>query len=459
MIKQDFIKLGYIQEQERLTYENIDTTDLEEDLLLVLYNYHSNNKYNLINGNKDKIEKICLVSMCQFIKGEYHIKAYTKDYENLTKLKVNGRFYDILKNAFTKEGILPENWNHMKGFRYKDTLINETGIPKYLANNLIELFKVYWKNLRQFEFDYVYENIDIILKRNYIWDTKEVDALKENHENLIEYPRKVKKVVRQLSQVCTLLEEGNYYEEDLEKDEVVKAINKVLKFDIFTILPRKESLKLLYTQILSKVSVNKFKSILQSAPISTKMTIPDKSQKSPGQYVNMQLGVHNINSPIYRIYTVLPHTHLSINKLLEFKKDDFTQVKDAYIGYMSNNQFKVKLGKYKEENSYPLYDSFRLRGYYWYSKLKNATPIIINNKIYEPDEVVDYSPLFKYYYNSAIDSYHYNLVLNNFRIYLPAYKNESIAIRCNYSEEIKYVSIDKDGYIESKRFVFNINKK
>ncbi len=459
VIRGDFIKHGYIKEGERLTYENIDMTDIEEKLLLILYNYHSNGKYQIKQITKNKIEKICLAAMCQFIKSEHHIRAYTKDYEKLTKLKVDSRLYNILENAFEKEGILPKNWDSMKGFRYKDTLINETGIPKYLANDLIDLFKVYWKNLRQFDFQYVYENIDQILAKNYIWDVKEVNILRENYDKLSEYPRKVSKVIKQLSDVCILLEEGNYYEEDLAKDEVVKAINKILKFDIFRILPRKESLKVLYIQILSKVSVNKFKNIIQNVPLSTRIRIPDKSEKTSRQYINMQLGIHNINSPIYRIYTVLPHTSLSINKLLEFKNDQYTEVKDAYIGYRSNKKFNITLGKYKIEESYPLYDNFRLKGYYWYGKVQNAVPVIINNQIYEPNEFIGYNPIFKYYYNYRLNSYSYNLILNNLKVYLPAYSNENIAIRCNYSEEIKYIPIDKDGYVANKRFIFNINKK
>lgn len=274
----------------------------------------------------------------------------------------------------------------MKGFKYKDTLINETGIPKCLANDLIELFKVYWKNLRQLEFDYVYDNIEKVIKANYIWNINEVNTLRDTYNNLSEYPRKVKKVVKQLSQVCILLEEGNYYEEDLSKEDVIKAINKVLKFDIFTILPRKESLKLLYTQILSKVSVNKFRNIIQKSPSNTQIRIPDKSEKTSRQYINIQLGVHNINSPISRIYTVLPHASLSINKLIGFPRDKFNIVKDTNLAYASNKKFTVCIGKNKIEESYPLYDSFRLQGYYWYGNIPNALPIIINGKEYEPNK-------------------------------------------------------------------------
>ena len=459
IIKIEFIKHGYITKEERLTYENIDTADLEEDLLLVLYNYHTNSNYKLKQSNKEKIEKVCLAAMCQFIKGEHHIKAYTKDYENLTKAKFDGRMYSILENSFKVEKILPKNWDKMKGFRYKDTLINETGIPKHLANDLIELFKIYWKNLRHFEFEYVFENIDKILNKNYIWDVKEVQKLTECHKTLSEYPQKVTKVIKQLSDVCTLLEEGNYYEEDLLKESVVNAINKVLKFDIFSILSRKESLRLLYIQILSKVSIQKFKNILNNAPIGTKIRIPDKREITSRQYKDIQLGIHNINSPIYRIYTVLPHTSLSINKLLEFKKDRFTNVNETHIGYMSNKKFKVSLGKTKVEESYSLYDNFRLKGYYWYGKIPSATPIIINNNVYEPDKFIDYTPVLKYDYNSITNSYSYNLSLNNFKVYLKPYSNERIAIKCNYSEDIKMLLIDKDGYIENKKIVFNINKK
>lgn len=459
IITQEFIKHGYISSSERLTYENINMNDLEEKLLLVLYNYHINGKYQINQGDKNKIEKICLAAMCQFLKSEYHIRSYTKDYERLTNLKVDARLYNILENAFEKENILPKNWENMKGFRYKDTLINETGIPKYLANDLISLFKVYWKNLRQFEFQYVYENIDTILSKNYIWDIKEAKLLKENYTKLNEYPQKVNKSIKQLCDVCTLLEEGNYYEEDLSKDQIVKAINKVLKFDIFAILPRRESLKRLYIQILSKTSVNKFKHILQNIPLNTKIRIPDRNEKILSQYNDIQLGIHNINSPIYRIYTVLPHTSLSINKLLEFKYDQYIEGKNSYIGYRSKQKFNVKLGKYKRQESYPLYDSFRLKGYYWYGKVQNAVPVIINNKTYEPNEFVDYNPIFKYYYNDSLNSYSYNLILNGFKVYLPAYSNEKLAIKCNYSDDVKYISIDKDGYVENRRFIFKINKR
>lgn len=457
LTKQEFIKQGYIEKKDRLTYENIDLTDLQEKLILLLYNYHEYGGNIASNSNINMLDKVCLAAMCQFIKSEYHIRAYTKDYTILTGLKINTRFYSILENGFKQEGILPENWDKMKGFRYKDTLINETGVPKYLANEMLNLFKIYWKYLRQFEFDYMYENLDKVLGKIYIRDINDIDILRESYLKLSEYPRKVKTVIKQLSDVCRLLEEGNYYEEDLEKDEVVRGINRIVKFDIFRILPRKDSLKALYIQILSKVSVNKFENILQNAPGHIDITIPSGSRKSSLKYSDIQLGVYNMNSPVYRIYTVLPHTSLSINKLSEFKKDKFTKIKDGYIGYRASQPYIVKLGKYKQEKAYPLYDNKRIKGYYWYGKIPNAMPIIINSNRYEPIEFVDYSPIFKYCYND-VGSYTYNLSLNNFKIYLPSYSNEKIAIKCNYSDETKYLNIDNEGYIENKRLVFNINK-
>ncbi len=455
--KQEFISQGYIKSTERLTYENLDMSDLETDLLQVLYSYHSSGQNKFYSVEQSKIESICLAAMCHFIKSEHHIRAYTKDYEALTGLKVDGRLYRILENGFKKEGILPKNWDKMKGFRYKDTLINETGIPKYLANDILDLFKIYWKNLRQFEFKYIYENIDKILNRRYIWDIKEIERLQESYDKLSDYPRKVNTVIMQLTDVCTLLEEGNYYEEDLEKDHIIRSINKVLKFDIFRILPRKESLKALYIQILSKVSVNKFNHILQNAPSNVVMHIPSGSRRSSLKYSDIQLGVYNINSPIYRVYTVLPHTSLSVNRLLEFKKDQFTKVKENHIGYRASQPYIVKLGKYKQEKAYPLYDNNRMKGYYWYGKIPSAMPIIINGDMYEPTDFVDYSPVFKYCYNDSV-SYTYNLLLNNFRVYLPSYSNEKIEVKCNYSDETKYLNIDEEGYIEIKRLAFNINK-
>ena len=188
------------------------------------------------------------------------------------------------------------------------------------------------------------------------------------------------------------------------------------------------------------------------------MRTPSGSRKSSIKKSDMQLGIYNINSPIYRIYTVLPHTSLSINKLLEFKNNKFTEIKNNYIGYRSTKPYTVKLGKYKQENSYPLYDNYRIKGHYWCGKIPSAMPLIINNDIYEPIEFVDYYPIFKYCYNEAI-SYTYNLLLNNFKMYLPSYSNEKVAISCNYSDETKYLYIDNEGYIENKRLVFNINKE
>lgn len=455
--KEQFIKQGYLEKNERLTYENIALTDLEEKLILLLYNYHIYGTNIVDRSNIKILDKVSLAAMCQFIKSEYHIRAYTKDYELLTGQKVNSRFYAMLESGFKQEGILPKNWDKMKGFRYKDTLINETGIPKYLANDILDLFKIYWKNLRQFEFKYVYENIDRILNRRYIWDIKEISRLQESYDKLSDYPRKVNTVIMQLTDVCTLLEEGNYYEEELEKDHIIRSINKVLKFDIFRILPRKESLKALYMQILSKVSVNKFNYILQNAPSNVVMHIPSGSRRSSLKYSDIQLGVYNINSPIYRVYTVLPHTSLSINRLLEFKKNQFTKVKESYVGYRSDKPYTVEIGKYKKESSYPLYDNNRIKGHYWYGKIPNAIPLSINNNIYEPTDFVDYSPVFKYCYNDSV-SYTYNLSLNNFRVYLPSYSNEKVEVKCNYSDESKYLNIDEEGYIEIKRLAFNLNK-
>lgn len=458
--REQFIKQGYLDKKDRLTYENIDLTDLEEKLILLLCNYHEYGRNISSSSNKNMLDKVSLAAMCQFIKSEYHIRAYTKDYEILTGLKINTRFYNILENAFRQEGILPNNWDKMKGFRYKDTLINETGIPKYLANEIIDLFKLYWKYLRKFNFDYVYENINKILEKNHIWKIKqnEIDRLKESYVKLSEYPRKVKTVIRQLSDVCKLLEEGNYYEEDLEKDEIVRGINRILKFDIYRILPRKDSLKVLYIEILSKVSINKFENILKNTQGNIDMHIPSGSRRAYIKKSDVQLGIYHINSPIYRIYTVLPHTSLSISSLLEFKKNQFIEIKNNCLGYRSDKPYTVKIGKYKQENSYPLYDNYRIKGYYWCGKIPSAMPLTINNYVYEPIKFVDYSPIFKYYYNDSM-SYTYSLLLNNFKIYLPSYSNEKISISCNYSDETKYLYIDNDGYIENKRLAFNINKE
>ena len=96
LTKKQFIKQGYIGKNERLTYENIDLTDLEEELLLLLYNYHKYG-HNICNSYNIRIlDKVSFAAMCQFIKSEYHIRAYTKDYEELTGLKINTRLYSIL---------------------------------------------------------------------------------------------------------------------------------------------------------------------------------------------------------------------------------------------------------------------------------------------------------------------------------------------------------------------------
>lgn len=284
----------------------------------------------------------------------------------------------------------------MKGFRYNDTLMNEIGIPKYLANEILDISKIYWNNLRQFDFEYVYEKIDKILGENYIWDIREVNILKESYAELSEYPRKVKTVIKQLLDVCRLLAEGNYYKEDLEKDEVVRGINKVLKFDIFRMLPRKESLKELYIQILSKVSVNKFKYILINVPSDMNTRIPSGIIKSSLKNSYIQLGGYYINSHICRRYIVLSHTSLGKNTLLSFKNNQFTKVKYTYIGYRPKRPYTVKLGKFKQEDSYPLYDKNRIEGYYWYGKVQKAMLVIINNNIYNQNEFIDYSPVFKY---------------------------------------------------------------
>ena len=56
--KQEFISQGYIKPSERLTYENLDMSDLETGLLQVLYSYHSSGQNKFHSSEQSEIERI-----------------------------------------------------------------------------------------------------------------------------------------------------------------------------------------------------------------------------------------------------------------------------------------------------------------------------------------------------------------------------------------------------------------
>lgn len=456
--KSQFLSAGYIQEDERVTYEHIDMDDLEDRLIIVLANIHQNISLNLFLQDEKKIVlKICLAAICQIIKSKYYLNSIGNTYRELTGLEFNSKmYYGILETAFGLEGILPSNWDEIKGqsFRFKDVLIHEAGIPASLAKKLVAFFLLYWKYMRNIPNEkFFYNSEEYRSKSNFHFETNDYNNFWSLYEELSGYPQKFFKVMTQLEKICKFLENNEYEEEDLDNPEVINGINQKIGFNIYTLLPRKDSLSFLYKQVLNKIAPGKLMRILSRKPREFYITTPSESRVKVSNYREYEFGKHMISGVEY---TVVPDTAISIDNLISWKFDEIIY-NDEKIGYRSYCPFEVKFGKNRINKALPLYSNGIIKGYFWYGQKLDGLPLFINKKLIAPLKPIYYNKYLRYYWDENLRSYGFRIKLTDIRMYLPNYRNRHIEMTCEHSKGVENFVLDRIGCREIEKVQFIID--
>lgn len=440
----------------RVSYEFIEMDDLEDELIQVFANYYCMNNYGYSLQDERVLLKVGLAGMCQLIKSPHYMRSYRNTYRDLTGLEPDNKFYSILEEAFSVEGILPPDWELLKGtsFRYKDVLVNEAGIPENLISDLITFFLLYWKYFRSRTVQEVlneFENKRI--SDNFKFENKDFNEIKIAYKSIKEYPRKVVRVITQLSEVCELLQNGEYNEEEINNVEVVETINHILSFDMFRILPRKDSLKTLYSKILNQVTPDKFRKILSSKPTQLLVKTPEGEYIKNYNYDEIQLGEHSIANITYN---VVLDRNLSANELINWPYEKLVKFEETF-GYRSITYFRVTYGMYRGGKIYPLYHNGIFQGYFWYGAIPKGLPVKIGDEQIQPSEPIYYNAHFKYYWDENMQTYQFKVSMTDIRLYIPQYKNRQLTLKGNFSNTSKDFLLDSIGTREIEKFDFNID--
>ncbi|NSW90470.1 MAG: hypothetical protein HPY74_07305 [Firmicutes bacterium] len=461
-----YIKNIIRKPEERISFEYVDLSAIYKRLIEIIRDieYYYNLIYRLSSSYKskpslnEKMYKVYLAGICEIIKQDYS-NGTVKTYTRVTGITTTTKYYEILKNSFISERILPKDWEERKYTnRYQDVVIQESGIPTNLVNNIVKFFKIYWKYYKnkareeKEEFFFLLNCKDSVFS-NYIYQAKELELMKNLYNEIKDYPTKVKRVLRQLEEIYFLIEDSMPDGEINDIEHFCDKASKTLGYDILSVVPRKQALLDLYSTMINKVSINKFRNILKNKPENIDVILPNGVRRNVREYSKIIIGKHKL---LGIDYSVVPDTSLELDDIIELPIKKVTLIGDDRVIYLSRQYFKVKIGQQTIEPHKIMHKEFI--GYVWYGSIPKGIKIEVDGIQITPKQETYWNLTINYSWNFEKKCYILNAYIPVLRIFNEKYKNKKIRIKCEQSEGedlIRY--IDRNGYIGVESMTFPIS--
>lgn len=448
----------------RVTFEHLDLGDIYERLVKVApqieryYGYLTSFDYGHDGVSlSTKTNSVYLAAICEMIKQEYNGGTH-KTYVYVTGASSSNKYYKILESAFNSEGILPEDWNQRRQTsrrRYNDVLIQESGVPPRLVSNIISFFLIFWKyfkNMPKSERDSFFLELSECndLSSYFIFQQKDKLRLLELYEEIKDYPSKVNQVISRLEEISNCFE-NEEFDLNTNVDDVYKRICERLHYDIFSIFPRKTKslLNELYNIFMNRVTITKFKRIMNNFPPNTSIKLPNGKYSSVKQYTKVIFGRHELFNIVYE---VVPDASIGLDELIAMPMNHVNFLDNKRFIYISREQFTVKYGGELYEPLKIIVDKFQ--GFVWFGALPKGFPIEIDGKHIEPEEEVYWNLNISYDFSYEYKAYRLTAYIPILRIYKYEYKNKRVIIQCDQSNRTIYRYIDRNGYLGTEALQF-----
>ena len=287
----------------RVSFEDVSLDDILTSILLPLIPELIEKYPTLELKYKWKSYKIYIGTLCEIVKNGLVNGGILKTMESRIGVFDRNHHYAILKDALLFERIKVIN----KPKKYEETIINEAGIPRGYHKKCIELFKLYWKWLHNYD---AKERETFLrhflssepLDKVYIIDHSDLQRLNDLRQEMNAFTEKVIKTCLKFEKVFTAID--LYPEAILEAniDIVAAQISSIVGFDIFTVI-RSSAVKQYILEYARKVSFKKFVHIKKNLPDNEDIILPNGNKKKNCEYAysNFIGGIHYIRGNAYEV--------------------------------------------------------------------------------------------------------------------------------------------------------------
>ncbi|MBI6546749.1 MAG: hypothetical protein HY692_08140, partial [Cyanobacteria bacterium NC_groundwater_1444_Ag_S-0.65um_54_12] len=259
----------------RVSFREIELGDELLPLLNVEFSTHQEYGGQSVAGVNSELRQkarlVSLAALCELIKNEYQGDFWGL-YQEWTGKIADSRIYkSIIEKACQEEGLMrPE-----EDRRYTDTLIAEAGISRKMLPEVIELFAIYWKYFYPLDIRELFRLI-----KGSAEEQKRVRILPEEAEKLKviverckEFPTAIAQVIGNLSSLMVALSER----EDLQPLDLVERperFEELCGINPLRVIRGAVALRGLAQRIASTVTPEKFRRIVLTLPIGTRVILP-----------------------------------------------------------------------------------------------------------------------------------------------------------------------------------------
>lgn len=290
---------------DRIHYEDISLEDIMDTSLLPLLPELIEEYSSVPFQYRIKSYRVYVATLCELVKNGLVNGGILKTMDaRMGVVFDRNHHYALLQKALKYEGIQVFENKHRK---YEETIINEAGIPRNYHTVCLEIFTLYWKWLRNFEYserkaflmDYF---DDRPMNKIYIIDRGDSIRFAYLKEQTQSFSQKVIKTCIKLDSVFSAIDNysGSITEENI--NTAAAEISSIVGFNIFSVV-RSNQIRGYILAYAKRVSFLKFERILSSLPGSEEIVLPNGSKKKIADYhqYNYIGGCHLVRGNAYEV--------------------------------------------------------------------------------------------------------------------------------------------------------------
>ncbi|GEM_PF-4863425 len=429
---------GIISETDRVTQECLDYSDLYielKDIMILIFN---NYRQLLRTKYKDITIKVYFVALCEMIKQDYNrgMLITFKSALGLPDINTN-RYYDLIGKVSNGVGL--ELIESKGRTLYEQTYILETGVPKNLVRDVINMFKIYWRYFRNIN---KIERTDAIrrylygklFEKVYIIDPSDEKIFEAYRDCLSEFPEKAFRVMEKLDCIfCEIDKYENFI--DLQEESFNRSIKEIslrVGYDITSIL-RNSDLRNIYFSYMSLLTISKFKKIILN--LGRNEIIVNPRNRS---FRAVEFNINNIWCGEYIIrnikYAVVIDPVITLDDMLSYECNVIRKISDNYYMYISRDDFEVEVD-YKVINTRYLYYRGQER-YVWIGRVPASCRAYIDGNWIESTEKCKINFNIVKYYDRETKKNSLRLLINMLKVNINELPYKCLQLQLNDKEKI-----------------------
>lgn len=468
--KNDFVQLGQVF--DRVHYEDVSLDDIMDATLLPLLPDLIDRYASIPLQYRIKAYRVYVASLCELVKNGLVNGGILKTMD--TRMGVvfdRNHHYALLQKALNYEGIQIFENKHRK---YEETIINEAGIPRNYHTVCLEIFTLYWKWLRNFDFaerkaflvDYF---DDRVLNKIYIVDRNDSVRFASLKEETKSFSQKVIKTCIKLDAVFSAIDN---YSDTITEGNINNAaveISSIVGFNIFSVV-RSNQIRDYILSYAKQVSFLKFERILSSMPGSEEIDLPNGTKKRVSDYhrLNYIGGRHLIRGNAYEVSFPIS---LSIGELFAFPMQNIRMIGNAVL-YTSDEPIIAEIDgvekpcrtfvNLKHDYRYIFYERIAAGSFAYI----DGIPVDIINSFLRKTYIGKY-------WDQELHQYKLGLFIANIRFADEKETMRPISLECNGKTYIssstnhngsfriqdKLCILEDDAFLQSLQLAFRVNEK